>query len=115
MRIWNFICGWQRTTRSRCELDGCSLGIRILNYSTGTVLAAWVATAFSTSHAAENEELDSTPDLEFLEFLGQFETDTGEWMAPDSLLGEEIFELLDAAVNTETDEDSTQSDDATND
>ena len=41
---------------------------------------------FSHSHAAENLQNDAAPDLEFLEFLGQFETDSGEWIDPDSLI-----------------------------
>lgn len=39
------------------------------------------------------------PDLEFLEFLGQFETDNGEWIGPGNLMAEEFDELLAAAKN----------------
>jgi len=59
--------------------------------------------AFSNSYAAENEQSEMAPDLEFLEFLGQFETDAGEWIDPDSLLTEEFAELLDASTEASTD------------
>lgn len=60
------------------------------------------------------------PDLELLEFLGSFETDDGEWIAPESLLDSNFQQLLNMAArmdevsgtagsngsNTETNEDS---------
>jgi len=65
----------------------------------------------STAHGAENEHgaIDSPelPDLEFLEFLGQFETDEGEWIAPISLMAEEFTDLLNAAVNPNPNSNST--------
>tara|TARA_R110002073_G_scaffold221415_3_gene381553 strand:- start:88 stop:315 length:228 start_codon:yes stop_codon:yes gene_type:complete len=66
---------------------------------------------FSNAYAAENEQNETLPDLEFLEFLGQFETDAGEWIDPDSLAAEEFTELLDASSNIESDSDSTNTDD----
>ena len=68
--------------------------------------------AFSKTYAAENEQSEDAPDLEFLEFLGQFETDAGEWIDPDSLLTEEFTELLDAS--TEANSDDNSSDDSAN-
>lgn len=37
------------------------------------------------------------PDLEFLEFLGSWETDSGEWVDPTLFLEEEMQELLESA------------------
>ena len=58
----------------------------------------------------DNETNTSTeanlPDLEFLEFLGQFETDNGEWVAPGILMAEEFEILLEAAIRAEQDENS---------
>ena len=39
------------------------------------------------------EQSSNLPDMEFLEFLGSFETDSGEWVDPTELLQIE-FELL---------------------
>lgn len=68
----------------------------------------------SAAQGAENEDSDqqdlNLPDLELLEFLGQFETDSGQWLDPGSLLTEEFGELLDAittpAPNSDTRTDS---------
>lgn len=69
----------------------------------------------SNTYAAENEQSEDVPDLEFLEFLGQFETDAGEWIDPDSLLTEAFTELLEASTGAESDDDLSNIDDATND
>ncbi len=69
----------------------------------------------SIAHGAENEhgakDSPELPDLEFLEFLGQFETDEGEWIAPISLMAEEFTDLLNAAVNPNPNSNSTDIDD----
>lgn len=67
----------------------------------------------SSGFAAEEEQTEELPDLEFLEFLGRFETDSGEWMDPDSLLTEEFTELLDVSTDAAADSDSSNTDDAT--
>ncbi|MGY8786178.1 MAG: hypothetical protein ACKVIB_12330 [Pseudomonadales bacterium] len=68
---------------------------------------------FSSAIAAQDEQNESASDLEFLEFLGQFETDAGEWINPDSLLTEEFTELLEASTEANADDNSPN--DATND
>ena len=50
------------------------------------------------SAAASDEANIEIPDLEFLEFLGQFQTDEGEWINPISLNTDEFDEILDAAT-----------------
>jgi len=69
--------------------------------------------ALSNTVAAENEQSEDVPDLEFLEFLGQFETDSGEWIDPDSLLTEEFTDLLEASTEADSSNDSPNTDDAT--
>lgn len=54
-------------------------------------------TAHAAEAAAESQEAPLLPDIELLEFLGSFQTDNGEWIAPESLLGEEFEELFDLA------------------
>ncbi len=69
----------------------------------------------STAHGAENEhgpeQSLELPDLEFLEFLGQFETDAGEWIEPISLMGEDYTFLLNAALIQDPNSSSTDIDD----
>ena len=62
----------------------------------------WLLGLLASAQGAEDEQTASDeqdlPDLEFLEFLGSFETDEGEWIDPGSLLSDEFNELLDATV-----------------
>ncbi len=113
MRIWNFICGWPRTNRSLYEWSDSRLRRRIQACSSRTLFAACITGVLSNASAAENEQTETVPDLEFLEFLGQFETDAGEWIDPDSLLSGELTELLDISSNIDSDSDSANTDDAT--
>lgn len=119
MRIWNFICGSPRTNHSHCEFRGIRLRRTLQIYSGRVLLFACVTGALSNTHAAQNEQSEDVPDLEFIEFLGQFETDAGEWIDPDSLLTGEFTELLDASIEADSDDnssnDSSNTDDATND
>lgn len=41
-------------------------------------------------------DLTQKPDLEFLEFLGSFETKSGEWIDPTELMQPEFLELLNS-------------------
>ena len=69
--------------------------------------------ALSNTYAAENEQSEDVPDLEFLDFLGQFETDADEWINPDSLLTEEFTVLPEASTEADSDDYSSNTDDAT--
>lgn len=77
------------------------------------LLAVCLLGLFSSAQGAENEQESQAvaPDLEFLEFLGQFETDGGEWVGPDNLLGEEFNALFNAATQI----DSAPNDNSSND
>jgi hypothetical protein len=50
------------------------------------------------------QEQEQGPSLELLEFLGQWETDDGEWIAPEDLADAEFGLLLDASLEIEPDE-----------
>lgn len=119
MKIWNFICGSPITNLSLCKFGGARLRRKFQIFSWRSLLLAYLAGAFSNAVAAENAQNEATPDLGFLEFLGQFETDAGEWIDPDSLLTEEFTELLDASADASSDgnlpNNSSQTDDATTD
>ena len=111
MKIWNFIYGWQKTNRSPCDIGRTKLGLH--PYSGLAIFLACISGMFLNAYAAEDESGEAIPDLEFLEFLGQFETDAGEWMDPSSLLTEEFTDLLDASAATDSTNDSTDTNDAT--
>ena len=63
-------------------------------------IGSYMPAAFGAENAAVSENDNSLPDLEFLEFLGQFETDEGQWIDPDSLLTDEFENLLDVTENS---------------
>jgi hypothetical protein len=54
--------------------------------------------------AQQPPQSEQGPSLELLEFLGQWETDNGEWIAPEDLADAEFGLLLDASLETEPDE-----------
>jgi hypothetical protein len=61
----------------------------------------------SLARAAVEESVETEfPDLELLEFLGQFATDDGNWLEPNSLLSDEFGQLLDAATENDTETDN---------
>ncbi|MCB1672336.1 MAG: hypothetical protein R3F41_03285 [Gammaproteobacteria bacterium] len=45
--------------------------------------------------SAEEENGGNSPDPSFLEFLGSFETDAGEWIAPGEIMQPEFEQLLE--------------------
>jgi len=73
----------------------------------GLLLLSMLNTGYGAEQETDGVEGPAMPDLEFLEFLGQFETDEGEWIDPGSLLAEEFTDLLDAAIATESDSTDT--------
>ncbi len=110
MRIWSFICGWLKLN---CPINVATAqpGTRVVDFKVAEKLATiCLLGLISTAQGAENETGTSTaanlPDLEFLEFLGQFETDDGEWVSPGILMAEEFEVLLEAAIRAEQNENS---------
>ena len=54
----------------------------------------------ATTPPAGAEGEDDPPSLDFLEFLGQWETDEGEWISPEDLANDDFVELIDRALET---------------
>lgn len=90
----------------------CSAGLKRAGLK--RIIAVCIGSLIPVIHGAENEVTVETevaqPDLEFLEFLGQFETDDGQWIDPGSLLSEEFEDLLSVAENTAPSDNSDNSD-----
>jgi hypothetical protein len=53
---------------------------------------------------APAEGVEAEVDLGLLEFLGQWETDDGEWLAPSDLADETFVELIEAMGSMEIEE-----------
>ena len=77
----------------------------------GLVLISFINSAFGAEQEPNTTAGPEMPDLEFLEFLGQFETDEGEWMDPSSLMADEFTVLLNAAMVPDPNSDTTDIDD----
>lgn len=87
----------------------------IAQIGTILVLAVFSPTGYGAEANEQNslEQQENTlPDLEFLEFLGSFETDSGEWVNPENLASEDFDALLSSALEAgqESSQDNEQSD-----
>lgn len=70
--------------------------------------AAWslllmltVSSADAAAQHCTDAQAEASPPLELLEFLGQWETDDGEWMDPQALEDPELVNLLEAVMATD--------------
>lgn len=97
-------------TRQRLNTDSFRV-IRKGSYHLPIVLLL----ATGTLNAAEDDAngTQAMPNLEFLEFLGSFATEEGEWIDPNSLLEDEFSALLDA-YSDRANAATQQTDDLTN-
>jgi hypothetical protein len=95
------VVGGKRSAHSVSLVD-IEFALAIIFFAGKALIAVFLSGMMSNTFAAENEEdtEQELPDLGFLEFLGQFETDSGEWIDPASLLNKEFIELLDLSTGT---------------
>ena len=84
MTIWISTYGWQTMD---CPINAL-VAFRILVFSYAP-LAQGAANEVPAAIAQQ-------PDLEFLEFLGSFETNSGEWIDPTELMQPEFQDLLNS-------------------
>ena len=64
-----------------------------MNYRLSLMLT--VMTLFSTALYSEDHESADVPSIDFLEFLGEWETSDGEWVDPNELNDEVYAELAE--------------------
>ena len=57
----------------------------------------------SSLYAEEHKNKETMPSIEFLEFLGEWETEEGEWIDPIEYENEELGKLIEAAIETDDD------------
>jgi hypothetical protein len=81
--------------------------MRPVDIVTGLLIALLVSGtpvyAEPPSNADQNNSSDISPSLELLEYLGEFETDDGEWIDPEEL--EQMEDIDDKQENQNTRED----------
>lgn len=66
------------------------------------VLMLMASSARTADQLGTGAQVEAPPPLELLEFLGQWETDDGEWIDPQALEDPELVNLLEAVMATET-------------
>ena len=49
----------------------------------------------------DDEQQATMPSMDFLEFLGEWETEQGEWIDPETLEDNEIEKLLETNIDNE--------------
>ena len=66
-------------------------------------LGSFMVLFFSMSllFAEEQENNEELPSMAFLEFLGEWETDQGEWIDPIELEDEEFARLIETSIETD--------------
>jgi len=72
MKSWNFISGWQKN-KLRVRV-----GLMVLLMNSSLV--------FSNEQQEKNN--DESAEIEFLEFLGSWEDENGDWLDPMTLISE---------------------------
>ena len=88
MTIWSSIYGWQTMD---CPIRSAGL--------VSLLLLTFTPAGTAAEDQQPADEFD-TPSLELLEFLGSFETDSGEWINPGELMQPEFEQLLETVENT---------------
>ena len=58
-----------------------------------------IVTMFTLHTRAEDKPVEELPTMEFLEFLGEWEDDEGEWVDPKQFEGK-TFEQTDTPIQT---------------
>ncbi len=87
MKSWISINGWRKST---------TVWVNRYQLLAALILLNMIATVY-----AEN---DDSPSMEFLEFLGEFQTDDGEWIDPINLLDMEQSEPKREQVRDDEDQ-----------
>jgi len=94
---------------------GNSVLVRLALVLLTNTLVATTANAAEEDGSTQTEPLEPDvlmPDIELLEFLGSFQTESGEWIDPEMLLNDDFEELFGLAARM--DEIANQSDENEN-
>ncbi len=95
MMVWSFMPGWPRKITMSPGKAGLWSTVLLLG------LLSTPAWAQEPEQARKTSDESEIPSLELLEFLGDWETDDGEWIDPEEL---EQIALTDQEQETYEDE-----------
>lgn len=66
-------------------------------------LCLWLLICSTSSLLAEEQSHEEIPTIEFLEFLGEWETDDDDWIDPADLENDEIGKLIETTIEMDND------------
>lgn len=66
-----------------------------------SVSLIFILYSMSSLFAEEQKNNEAMPSIEFLEFLGEWETEDGEWIDPIELENEEFGKLIETTTENE--------------
>lgn len=94
---WNFISGW--TMKNKANRNSMPLNIKRFGYSLLIMGVSCFFLTMPTVRAAED-----VPSMEFLEYLGEWETSDGEWIDPTILAENEDVKPVEEELVYTTEE-----------
>ena len=78
-------------------------GSKMMFYRASTCLWILICST-SSSFAEEHNNSDGLPTMEFLEFLGEWETDESGGLDPEDLENDDIGKLIEAIIETDNEQ-----------
>lgn len=83
MKSWSFMSGWKKMV---CRVSAC-------------VLLLFSISSLCAEERISDAQQTTIPSIDFLEFLGEWETEQGEWIDLETLEDNEIGKILE--INTD--------------
>ena len=85
MKSWSFMSGWKKMA---CRVSVC-------------VLLLFSISSLYAEELTNDEQQATIPSMDFLEFLGEWETEQGEWLDLEILEDNEIEKNLETNIDNE--------------
>ncbi len=95
-------CGHEHTHNIPVRRDQFA---NLHNMKTGACFLLFIC-SMASIFAEEQMNSEEMPSIAFLEFLGEWETDDGEWIDPVELENEEIGQLIETTTSSEVKTDN---------
>lgn len=86
MKSWSFMSGWKKMMV--CRVSVC-------------VLLLFSISSLCAEERIDDAQQTTMPSIDFLEFLGEWETEQGEWLDLETLEDNEIGKILETNTDNE--------------
>ena len=78
-------------------------GSKMMFYRASTCLWILICST-SSAFAEEQNNSDSVPSMAFLEYLGEWTSDDGDWIDPEDLDNDDIGKFIEAIIETDNEQ-----------